>query len=453
MHGKCLKMFKSIKIFIVFSLVIFLSCSFSFATEDKSEKKIDSNIDNKNFAIENNTQKQINSNSNSKQIVDVDSNQIISAKKKVATPPSNVSTASQSNLSTVSQNNVSTPSQSNVSTVSKKLSVEENSPVKLSQSSILSAANSVKSYVNKNGKLPYYVTIDNYDFSMPELLYLMAKTVNYKYLKSSALVTVKYEIKNPTNPTGNSINTKISKKNYYKIANNVINYINKYNTAPNFASLSSSKIQYQTLIFGFSSILSYNFYNKKLPNSLSLNVKSGNSLNKNNPIYTRIVKSFDINDSNSDKNVDTKSVLAASTTVKNYIESQNKLPNFITIDNKNYTMPCFMYIISNLISSHGLTALNAKTPVIENISKPDSPSGNSINAKISPADYYDISNRISVYITKYNKAPNFVNSKYGKIQYQTAIYGLVKILDYYNKNKVFPTSLTLNIKNTHKINK
>lgn len=163
---------------------------------------------------------------------------------------------------------------------------EEDRPKKLSQNSILNASKEVNKFLSKNGKLPNYVTISDYKFSMPEFMYLLAKTIQYKYKKSSSQVTIKYDVNNPTKPTGTSIKGKISSKNYYDYTTRVANYITKHSTAPNFVSVTLGKMQYQATISSFIKILN-GIKNDKVPSSISLNLVKTNKINKNLPKYIR----------------------------------------------------------------------------------------------------------------------------------------------------------------------
>lgn len=214
--------------------------------------------------------------------------------------PTNPSTSVNSSNSTNPSTSVnSTNSSSNSSTTvnsnndSKNTSSNKNlaaagevKPTKLTQKQILAASNTVYKYVLKNKKLPNYVTIAGYKFSMPEFMYLLSKTITYKYKKISSSVTVKYNVKNPTKPTGSTIKAKMSSKYYYKYANNIVQYISKYNKVPNYALTSWGKMQYQTAIFGFSKLLSWSYlHNSKLPSSLTIKVAKSNKMNKYIPKY------------------------------------------------------------------------------------------------------------------------------------------------------------------------
>jgi len=162
----------------------------------------------------------------------------------------------------------------------------DNKPTKLSQDDITSASVTVDKYVSKNGKLPNSVTIANYKFSMPEYMYLLAKTVEYKYDKNNSQVTVKYNVKNPTNPSGNNINGKISAADCKDYTKRVANFISKEGIAPNYVRTPLGQIQYQQTILSFIKILGETKDNVP-PKSITFNFSKNNSINKNLPKYSR----------------------------------------------------------------------------------------------------------------------------------------------------------------------
>jgi len=123
---------------------------------------------------------------------------------------------------------------------------------------------------------------------MPEFMYLMSATFYYKYTGKDYKVTVKYGISNPSNPTGVSVNGKLTKAEYYKYSKNLIKFLKKYNIAPNYLSTKLGKMQYQTTIYQFSKLLSWiNSHNSKLPKYLSIKISKKNSINKYIPKYSR----------------------------------------------------------------------------------------------------------------------------------------------------------------------
>ena len=158
-------------------------------------------------------------------------------------------------------------------------------PEKLSQNDIIAASLYVDEYVANHGKLPNYVPISDYTFTIPEFMFLLSKTVEYKYEKNNALITVKYNIKNPTKPSGVDIKGKISQNDYYDFAKRVSNFLSSKGIAPNYVSTPLGNMQYQTTVFTLVKILQQ----KNFPSHISVNIKKTNQLNKFIPKYTRTV--------------------------------------------------------------------------------------------------------------------------------------------------------------------
>lgn len=180
----------------------------------------------------------------------------------------------------ISNDKILTPGNSSVSVSSYNTNKK---PSKLSQSSIVEASKYVDSYVNKYKKLPNFVKISGYKFSMPEYLYLVSKTIQSKYKNNKSSIVVKYDVKDPQHIRGTGVYGNISLKKFYMYVKEVISYINYYKVAPNFVNTSIGSIQYQTLIFVFSKVLAKN----QLPTTLYLNIASSNPLTKVTPKYTR----------------------------------------------------------------------------------------------------------------------------------------------------------------------
>ncbi|WP_225370214.1 pseudomurein-binding repeat-containing protein [Methanobrevibacter arboriphilus] len=141
----------------------------------------------------------------------------------------NSSTNSSNNSNSSNNNNInnSNNSSSNSLNVVKTSTNVNNKPTTLSQSSILLASNSIYKYINKYGKLPNYVTISGYKYSMSEFMYILSKTITYKYNKITSSIKVKYDVKNPSKASGNSIKGTISSKTYYSYAKNIVAFIEK----------------------------------------------------------------------------------------------------------------------------------------------------------------------------------------------------------------------------------
>jgi len=158
-------------------------------------------------------------------------------------------------------------------------------PSKLSQAKIISASSNVSKFVNKNKKLPNFVTIDGYKFSIPEYMYLVSKTISLRNNKDNSKVIVKYDIKNPTNLKRDNIKGIFTKKQYSTYSKNIVNFIMRNGFVPSFVDTKLGKMQYQTTVFALNSVLVSMEKNKKLPKNLRLNIKKNHRMNKIMPRY------------------------------------------------------------------------------------------------------------------------------------------------------------------------
>jgi len=174
----------------------------------------------------------------------------------------------------------------------------------LSQNDIISASKVVNSYAKKHNKLPDSVKIKGDKFPMAEFLYLMSKTIEYKYKNSSSNVTVKQAIKNPARPTGDSLKTSLSLEDCYNTARRVISHINYDKIAPDGIYVENNEtylgyMQYQTIIHSFAKLLSQKDINREI----SINIKNTSKINKNMPKYARPGTYKNLNDKDTGKSV------------------------------------------------------------------------------------------------------------------------------------------------------
>jgi len=136
------------------------------------------------------------------------------------------------------------------------------------------AAGRVKTFIEQNKRLPNYVTVAGKQLSMPQYLQLISgETI--KLNGQSASLTVKYAGKAP-NPYVAGKSGDIYKAEYLKIANDIVNFMNMNNRAPNFAESKLGKIGYQSLIYKYSCVVAFHMSHNRLPNFVT--IKSWQSL-------------------------------------------------------------------------------------------------------------------------------------------------------------------------------
>ena len=131
----------------------------------------------------------------------------------------------------------------------------------------------------------------------------------------------------------------------------------------------------------------------------------------------------------------------ASASVKSYIETNHKLPNYVTIGTSQITMSQFLQLLAT-----SLLQINSGTSTsipVENISNPANSAGDYIYGNIYKTEYLDIASNIKAFLDSNNIAPNYASSSLGHVQYETLIYIYSKILNYYNTNGVLPNYVSV----------
>lgn len=136
-------------------------------------------------------------------------------------------------------------------------------------SSISTSASNVKTYVDKNHKIPSTVTVNNTKVTSAQFLYLLTKDVTNINKSITTPITLK-TVSKASNPSETVKTGVLTKTEYLKLANNIVYYINKNGKAPNYASTSLGNIRYENLIYSFSKILDYYKTNNRLPNSVGI---------------------------------------------------------------------------------------------------------------------------------------------------------------------------------------
>ena len=255
------------------------------------------NIDNPGLTNDSETSQKIldgNNNSSFLKTVTIEktsntTNNAVKIDSKVKTSSTtNIDVKIDSKVKTSSTTNIDVKIDSKTKIISSLSSQSKEAPKKLSQKDIISASKAVNSYVSKNGKLPDFVKIKGEKFPMAEFLYLMSKTIVYKYKNSDSEITIKCPVKNPARPMGDNLKARLSLKDCYNTAQGVISYINSIKIAPDGRYIENDEIyfgymQYQTIIHCFAKLLSQ----KDINTEITINVRNTSKINKYMPTYAR----------------------------------------------------------------------------------------------------------------------------------------------------------------------
>ena len=146
------------------------------------------------------------------------------------------------------------------------------------------------------------------------------------------------------------------------------------------------------------------------------------------------------------KYIKASSIIKESSTFVKYVETNGKLPSSITINNKNYTSPQFLYLMCKALNDTGSSKIMAKS-----VKNPTSLKYSLKTGSIKKSEYKKLSTNVIKYIDRYKKAPNTINSSKGKIPYTQFILAIARNLAYHNSNKKLASSIALeNISNYDK---
>lgn len=327
-------------------------------------------------------------------------------------------------------------------------------PKQLTQSQILSASKKIKTYIDKNKKLPNYVTINNHEYSMEEYMYFSSVAIDYMYNNKKSAVTVKYNINSPNSPSGSKISGALTKEQYKSYAVNAYKYINTNNRAPNYVSSKLGNMQFQTFVYANSKILDWSKKNGgKLPNTLTMEVANTDNINKYMPKYTQKTSNSSTTQTSnvSSKSASMTNIFEASNRAKKYVESNNTIPSTITVGSDSYSINDFLYLLSKAIVNKN-SNLSSNVVAISTTG-PSSPSGNNKVGKIYKDEFITISKNLVNYYSTNKKAPNYVATSLGNLQYQSTIYLLSLIGAYIHNNKnAIPNYVDVTVTSSSKVN-
>ncbi len=138
------------------------------------------------------------------------------------------------------------------------------------------------------------------------------------------------------------------------------------------------------------------------------------------------------------KTISIKDVVTGATNLETFYETNKRLPNTVTAGGITFTLPEFLYVMSQAIYQIKNSNSNAIT-VISGVSDPLSPSGDTISSqKLYEANYTTVAKNVASYISSNNRAPNYASSAVGKIIYSEVVDAFARILQFYGTNSRLP---------------
>ena len=131
---------------------------------------------------------------------------------------------------------------------------------------IMTAAASLKTYVEKNKALPSTVTVGSTKISTAQFSYL--ETIAVQYLNAKKSTSTKIGVINVSgNSATYSININPAQSAYVSAAKSVGSYMSSNKKAPSYVTVSSAKADYRVYTYAFAKILAFYNTNKRLPST------------------------------------------------------------------------------------------------------------------------------------------------------------------------------------------
>jgi len=279
---------------------------------------------------------------------------------------------------------------------------------------IKASASYVRNYIETYNQLPDYVLIGTTQVTMSQFLELLTTaTIQINNGNNNPITLQNFTA--PTSPLESIVSGNIPKSEYLKIANDIKNYMDTSGKTPDFAYKTSlgTYLRFENLVYMYSMILDY--YNT------SGNKADFAAMKPWSVISQPVLATFTIDQ-----------IKQAATTVRNYIENNQKLPDTILIGSTEVTMPQFLELLTT--ATIQINNGNNNPIPLKNYSTPTSPLESIVSGNIYKTEYLKIANDIKNYMDTSGKTPDFAykTSLGTYLRYENLIYMYSMILDYYN---------------------
>ncbi len=131
----------------------------------------------------------------------------------------------------------------------------------------------------------------------------------------------------------------------------------------------------------------------------------------------------------------------AASSVKSFVASNNRLPNYVTISGKQISMPQFLVLLSN-----GIITLNSgKTTSItlKSVNLCTGPTQSVKSGTLAKSEYVKLASNLLTFVNTNGRLPNYVSSSLGKIRYETLVYAYSKIIVFHTSNNRLPNTVAV----------
>lgn len=132
---------------------------------------------------------------------------------------------------------------------------------------------------------------------------------------------------------------------------------------------------------------------------------------------------------------------AAAKTVKTYMETNKKMPSYVTISGTKVTMPQFLKLLTSDLMNVNSGSKSSIT--LTSTAAPGSTVNTVKTGNIQKSEYLKIASSINSFINTNKRAPSYASSTLGKIGFGSMVYMFSKIMVYYSTNGRLPSYVSM----------
>ncbi len=174
-------------------------------------------------------------------------------------------------------------------------------------------------------------------------------------------------------------------------------------------------------------------------NTTTHTVNTTNTTNKTNTTVTKAAGSPTT--TTPKVNFTSTQINSAASKVQTFVDTNHRLPNYVTINNYQVTMSQFLQLITQ--NTLNLNSEGTSTVTLKTVQTPPNTTDTVKTGTITKSGYLTLAQTITNYINTNGKAPSYVNSSLGKMNLQNMIYSFSKILSFQSTNQRLPNYVTV----------
>jgi transglutaminase-like putative cysteine protease len=131
----------------------------------------------------------------------------------------------------------------------------------------------------------------------------------------------------------------------------------------------------------------------------------------------------------------------AASNVKIFIDTNNRLPKYVTIANQRVTLPQFLQLLND-----GILNLNTNpnaTVTLKSVNAAPYPTQTVKSGSLTKSEILTIAGNLKTFINTNGRLPNYITTTLGKVRYESLIYMYSKMFVYYSTNNKLPTTVSI----------